>query len=81
MGNHAMLEAPTNWSAIATCAVLMAGYAADDQEIIDVAMYGLRGTKDKPTGGLQLHFGPKSIDDDGMWAEGAMGYQFMALQA
>jgi hypothetical protein len=82
MGNHAMLEARTNWSAIATAAVLMAGYAADDQELIDTAFWGIKGTKDKPTGGLfDRHFGPGAIDEDGMWAEGAMGYQFMALEA
>jgi len=81
MANPAHLVAPTNWSAISTCAILMAGYAADDPDIVNVAMYGLQGTKEKPTGGVQLHFGPKSIDEDGMWAEGAMGYQFMALQA
>lgn len=82
VGNHAMLEAETNWSAIATCAVLMAGYAADDQELINTAFWGIKGTKDKPTGGLfKCHFGPGAIDVDGMWAEGAMGYQFMALEA
>lgn len=81
-GNHALLEAPTNWSAIGTCAILAAGYATDDAALINTAYYGLKGTKEKPTGGLFLmHFGPKSIDEDGMWAEGAMGYQFMALEA
>jgi len=81
MGNHAMLEAETNWSAIATAAVLMAGYAADDEELVQTAFYGLKGTKEKPTGGLyERHFGPGAIDQDGMWAEGAMGYQFMALE-
>jgi len=35
---------------------------------------------DKPNG-IELHFSGKSIDVDGMWCEGAMGYQFMALQA
>lgn len=34
----------------------------------------------KPNG-IELHFSGKSIDVDGMWCEGAMGYQFMALQA
>jgi len=81
-GNHAHLEAPTNWSAISTCAILAAGYATDDEELINMAFYGLKGTKEKPTGGLYLmHFGPKSMSADGLWSEGAMGYQFMALQA
>ncbi len=35
---------------------------------------------DKPQG-IELHFSQQSIDVDGMWCEGAMGYQFMALQA
>jgi hypothetical protein len=81
-GNHGTVEASTNWSAIDTCAILMAGYATDDPELINVALYGLKGTKEKPTGGLlDRHFGPSAIDEDGMWAEGAMGYQFMAMQA
>jgi Heparinase II/III-like protein/Alginate lyase len=80
MGNRAHMSSPTNWSAIGTCAVLITGYATDDEELIDKAMYW-KGTKEKPAGGVMLHFGEKSIDADGMWAEGAMGYQFMALQA
>jgi len=81
-GNHATVEGPTNWSAIDTCAILTAGYACDDDALVNIAMYGLKGTKDKPTGGLLLkHFGPLTIDEDGLWAEGAMGYQFMAMEA
>jgi hypothetical protein len=79
--NHAAVEAPTNWSAIDTCAVLTAGYATDDEKLIQIAYYGLQGTEEKPTGGLfERHF-TQPIDVDGMWAEGAMGYQFMALEA
>lgn len=82
IGNHSMLEAPTNWSAIGTASVLMAGVVTDDEAIINTALYGIKGTKEKPTGGLyDRHFGTKSIDADGLWSEGAMGYQFMALQA
>jgi len=80
--NHSGLEASTNWSAIATCAVLTAGYATDDQELIDTAFYGIKGTKEKATGGLfDRHFSAKAISADGLWVEGAMGYQFMALNA
>ena len=80
--NHSMLEASTNWSAIGTCAVLTTGYATDDQEMIDTAFYGIKGTKEKATGGLfDRHFSAKAISADGLWVEGAMGYQFMALQA
>ena len=80
-GNRAHLTAPTNWSAIGTCSVLITGYATDDQKLIDLAMYGPGGTKESPKGGVMLHFSEKSIDADGMWTEGAMGYQFMALEA
>lgn len=81
IGNHSMLEAPTNWSAIGTLGVLMAGYVTDDEALVNTALYGIRGTKEKPTGGLyDRHFGTRSIDADGLWSEGAMGYQFMALQ-
>jgi hypothetical protein len=79
--NHGMIESPTNWSAIAACAVLTAGYATDDQELVNTALYGIQGTKEKPTGGMFLKHFTEAIDQDGLWAEGAMGYQFMALDA
>lgn len=80
--NHSMLEASTNWAAFGTCAVLTVGYATDDQDLINTAFYGIKGTKDKPTGGLfDRHFSDKAITPDGLWVEGAMGYQFMAMQA
>lgn len=78
--NRAVMTAPTNWSAIGTCSILITGYATGDQELIDLAMYW-KGTKEEPQGGVMLHFGERSIDADGMWSEGAMGYQFMAMQA
>lgn len=82
MSNHALLEAPTNWSAICTSALLTIGFAIDDRGFVDTALYGLKGTADKPTGGLlDRHFSAKAIDADGMWAEGAIHYQFMAMQA
>lgn len=39
------------------------------------------GTPNATPSGVELHFSEKCIDVDGMWCEGAMGYQFMALQA
>ena len=39
------------------------------------------GTPNPRPSGVELHFSEKAIDVDGMWCEGAMGYQFMALQA
>jgi len=44
--NRANLISPTNWSAIGTCAILITGYATDDRELIDLAMYGRGGTKE-----------------------------------
>ncbi len=79
--NSSVMKAATNWSAICTNAVLMVGYAIDAQDLIDLAMYGPKGTKDKPTGGVMLHFSEKSIDVDGLWSEGSTGYQMMAMEA
>jgi hypothetical protein len=81
ISNHAMIESVTNWSAIGTCAVLTAGYATDDQKLINTAMYGIDGTEEKPTGGLFLKHFTQGINPDGLWAEGSPGYQFMAMQA
>jgi hypothetical protein len=82
ISNHALLEAPTNWSAICTSALLTIGFAIDDRGFVDTALYGIKGTADKPTGGLlDRHFSAKAIDVDGMWGEGAIHYQFMAMQA
>ncbi|PTX99634.1 hypothetical protein DB346_17540 [Verrucomicrobia bacterium LW23] len=81
MANGSVMRAPTNWSAICTTAVLITGYATDDMEMVNTALYGIKGTKEKPTGGVMLHFSEKAINPDGLWAEGAIGYQFMAMQA
>jgi len=81
IANSAMLRSPTNWSAICTAAVLITGYATDDQNLIDLATYGPGGTKENPEGGVMLHFSDRCISPDGLWSEGAIGYQFMAMQA
>lgn len=65
-----------NRSAVCTSGVLMAGYASEDDEMINNALYGPGGTKDAPTGGLiKVHFGEDCILPDGMWVEGAPAYQ------
>lgn len=79
--NKHVLRAPTNWSAICTTAVLIAGYATDDDALVRLAMYGPDGTPEKPNGGVMLHFSEKTIGSDGLWSEGAIGYQFMAMQS
>ncbi|WP_269540129.1 alginate lyase family protein [Cerasicoccus fimbriatus] len=79
--NSSVLRAPTNWSAICTLAVLITGYATDDDELVELAMYGPAGKDGKQVQGVMLHFSEKSISPDGLWSEGAMGYQGMAMQA
>jgi hypothetical protein len=74
-GPENYLNATHNRSCVCTSATLMAGYATDDDKMINDALYGWNGTKDKPTGGLlKVHFG-ECILPDGMWIEGAPGYQ------
>ncbi|NLF31302.1 MAG: hypothetical protein GX591_10500 [Planctomycetes bacterium] len=80
LANGSMRRGPTNWSAIAMASVLMAGYATDDEALIREGLYG-GGDETNIKGGAFFHFGPACIDADGMWSEGAMGYQFMALEA
>jgi len=82
LGKDDYLGATNNRSVICNAGVLMAGYASDDQKLINYGLYGKNGTKDQPTGGVfGKHFGPECICSDGMWNEGAPGYQFMALGA
>ncbi len=70
------LSQTNNRSALCTAGVLIAGYATEDQEMINNALYGPGGTKDAPTGGLlKVHFGETCLLPDGLWVEGAPGYQ------
>lgn len=90
-GNHHMLRSATNWSAIATTSIFIAGVATGDQELIDLGLFGWnRGRSQNPwwegesnpnPTGMELHFSETAIRGDGLWTEGAMGYQFMAMQA
>jgi hypothetical protein len=82
VGTPSYLDQTHNRSVICNCGVLLAGYASDDEKLIQYGLYGKNGTRQKPTGGVfGAHLGPQCIDVDGMWNEGAMGYQFMALGA
>jgi hypothetical protein len=70
------LSSTHNRSALCTSGVLIAGYATEDPEMINNALYGTGGTKDAPKGGLiQVHFGDTCILQDGLWTEGAPAYQ------
>jgi len=76
LGKPDYLSSPHNRSAICAAATLMAGYATEDQELINNAAYGTGGTKERPVGGLVgLHFTETCIFPDGLWLEGAPGYQ------
>ncbi len=79
--NSHVLRAATNWSAICTTAVLITGIVLEDQAMTDLALYGPGGTKENPKGGVMIHFSEKAISPDGLWSEGAMGYQGMAMQS
>ncbi len=70
------INATHNRAALCTSAVLMAGYATDNEDLVNIALYGEGGTKENPTGGvLGTHFTPKCIRPDGLWVEGAPAYQ------
>jgi hypothetical protein len=76
LGKGDYITSPNNRSAIAGAGTLMAGYACEDQDLVNLALYGPGGTKDNPTGGtLKTHFGESGIFPDGLWIEGAPAYQ------
>ena len=82
VGTPSYLDQTHNRSVICNAGVLMAGYATDDQELINYGLYGKGGTKEKPVGGVMgTHFGPDCIGSDGLWNEGSPGYTNMALCA
>lgn len=79
-GSSGSLRAPTNWSAIMCAAAMVASRACGDEDLYRKTLYGKRGTdKDNVSGGVYFYI-DNAIDDDGMWAEGAIGYQFMAMR-
>lgn len=58
-----------NWSAFYNAAFTLAGYLLDDPQLADEGIFGVR----------QMIV--DGITPDGLWNEGAIGYQFFALQA
>ncbi len=77
LGKTDYLSQNNNRSALCAVGVLITGYACEDQDMINEALYGSRdGTKDNPTGGIiGVHFSEKGLLPDGTWVEGALGYQ------
>ncbi|MBN1670574.1 MAG: heparinase II/III family protein [Kiritimatiellae bacterium] len=79
MSSPGFIKAPTNWSAVGAAAVMIGARVAGDREYYEKSYMGLtRDMKDR-NGGLFYHL-DHGIDDDGMWAEGSLGYQFMAIR-
>jgi len=92
MRSAGVIRAPTNWSVIGAAGVMIGARASGDREFYEKSIMGLKwkpgersladaippepGTCD---GGIFYHI-DHGIDDDGMWAEGAIGYQFMAMR-
>ncbi len=76
MRSSSIIGAPTNWSVICCAAVMIGARVCDNEEYYKRAMLGNKGDKKQ---GIYFHL-DKGIDDDGMWAEGAIGYQFMAIR-
>lgn len=79
MRSPGIITAPTNWSAICAAAVMIGARVVGDQEFYEKSYLGLTRKLEDKRGGLFFHL-DKGIDDDGMWAEGAIGYQFMAIR-
>ncbi len=76
LGNLDYYGQAHNRSALCTAAVLMAGYACDDEKLVNLALYGVGGTKESPKGGVfGTHFTSQCILPDGLWLEGAPAYQ------
>ncbi len=79
MRHESIIAAPTNWSAICSAAVMIGARAVGHKEYYEKSYLGLTRKIEDKRGGLFFHL-DKGIDDDGMWAEGAIGYQFMAIR-
>jgi hypothetical protein len=90
LSSRAIIAATTNWSAICCTAVMIGARVSGDEETYRLAIDGLPVPKNKkapvvpggPSGnnGGIYYYIDKGIEDDGMWAEGAIGYQFMAMR-
>ena len=65
-----------NRSVLCMSGQLMAGYATENETLVNIALYGQGGNAENIKGGIiGTHFGPKCILPDGLWIEGAPGYQ------
>ncbi len=69
------LDSKHNRSAVCAAGTLIAGYASEDQDMVNEALYGVGGSPDKPKGIIGIHFSDECLLPDGLWIEGAPGYQ------
>ena len=73
---RAILAAPqyyaghARWATVDLYGVFLSGMTLEDQELTNTALYGPKGTKDKPDGGLLGCFDPACIAKDGHWQGG-----------
>jgi hypothetical protein len=79
MRSASIIRAATNWSAICAAGVMTAARVCGDQDLYEKSYMGLSRNLEEKQGGIFYHL-DQGIDDDGMWAEGAIGYQFMAMR-
>jgi len=47
--------------------IFISGVTLDDQDLVNGTLYGVGGTKEKPTGGFMDCFKPACIRDDRLW--------------
>lgn len=80
MRYQSIITAPTNWSAVCAAAVMIGARVSGNRGYYEKSYLGLTRKIEDKRGGFFFHL-DKGIDDDGMWAEGAIGYQFMAMCA
>lgn len=78
-GSSGSLRAPTNWSAIMAASAMVAGRVCGDDRLYESALWGKKRDPENISGGIYFYI-DEAIDDDGLWGEGAIGYQFMAMR-
>jgi hypothetical protein len=55
------------WGMVCLYGIFISGVTLDDQDLVNGTLYGVGGTKEKPTGGFMDCFKPACIRDDRLW--------------
>lgn len=55
------------WGMVCLYGIFISGVTLNDQEMVDPTLYGLGGTKEKPTGGFMDCFKPACMRGDRLW--------------